>query len=31
MEKEILDATCGSRMFWFDKDNPNVVFISGVS
>ena len=27
MEKEILDAACGSRMFWFDKDNPNVVFM----
>ena len=26
MEKKILDACCGSRMFWFDKDNPNVLF-----
>lgn len=26
MEKEILDACCGSRMFWFDKTNPNVLF-----
>lgn len=25
-EKNILDATCGSRMFWFDKNNPNVIF-----
>lgn len=25
-EKIILDACCGSRMFWFDKKNPNVVF-----
>jgi hypothetical protein len=25
-EKFILDACCGSRMFWFDKQNPNVVF-----
>ena len=25
-EKFILDACCGSRMFWFDKKNPNVVF-----
>lgn len=25
--KPILDACCGSRMFWFDKDNPNVVFM----
>lgn len=22
----ILDACCGSRMFWFDKENPNAVF-----
>jgi SAM-dependent methyltransferase len=27
IEKPILDACCGSRMFWFDKDNPNVVFM----
>lgn len=26
MKKIILDACCGSRMFWFDKENPNVVF-----
>lgn len=25
-EKKILDACCGSRMFWFDKVNPNVLF-----
>ena len=24
--KPILDAACGSRMFWFDKDNPLVDF-----
>ena len=24
--KPILDACCGSRMFWFDKNNPNVIF-----
>lgn len=24
--KTILDACCGSRMFWFDKKNPNVLF-----
>lgn len=24
--KKILDACCGSRMFWFDKQNPNVDF-----
>jgi hypothetical protein len=26
MKKLILDACCGSRMFWFDKENPNVTF-----
>jgi ubiquinone/menaquinone biosynthesis C-methylase UbiE len=26
MDKKILDACCGSRMFWFDKNNPNVHF-----
>lgn len=26
MQKPILDACCGSRMFWFDKQNPNVLF-----
>lgn len=25
-DKKILDACCGSRMFWFDKSNPNVLF-----
>jgi len=24
-EKPILDVCCGSRMFWFDKDNENTV------
>ena len=24
--KPILDACCGSRMFHFDKQNPNVLF-----
>jgi len=24
--KTILDACCGSRMFWFDKQNPDVIF-----
>ena len=24
--KEILDPCCGSRMFWFDKSHPNVLF-----
>lgn len=26
MIKRILDPCCGSRMFWFDKDNPDVEF-----
>ena len=26
-KKLILDACCGSRMFWFDKQNPNVLFV----
>lgn len=26
MEKKILDVCCGSRMFWFNKNNPNVIF-----
>lgn len=26
-DKAILDATCGSRMFWFDKSNPDVEFM----
>lgn len=25
--KKILDVCCGSRMFWFDKENPNTVFM----
>lgn len=25
-KKPILDACCGSRMFWFDKHNRNVIF-----
>lgn len=25
-DKKILDACCGSRMFWFDRANPNVLF-----
>ncbi len=24
---KILDVACGSKLFWFDKDNKNVVFI----
>lgn len=27
MKKLILDACCGSRMFWFDKKNPSVLFM----
>ena len=26
MEKPIIDVCCGSKMFWFDKNNPNVEF-----
>ena len=26
MEKKILDACAGSRMFWFEKENPEVIF-----
>ena len=25
--KPILDACCGSRMFWFDKTNPAAIFM----
>ncbi len=25
--KEILDACCGGRMFWFDKHHPNAIYI----
>lgn len=25
-DKPILDACCGSRMMWFDKQNPNTVY-----
>jgi len=27
MEKIILDACCGSRMFWFNKKQPNTIFM----
>lgn len=27
MEKQILDVCCGSKMFWFDKNNPHTVFM----
>lgn len=26
-DAQILDACCGSKMFWFDKDNDNVLFM----
>ena len=26
MRKCILDCCCGSRMFWFDRENPHVLF-----
>lgn len=25
--KPVLDACCGSRMFWFDRQNSDVVFM----
>lgn len=27
MSKPIIDVCCGSRMFWFDRQNPAVVFM----
>ena len=27
MEKKILDATCGSRMIWFNKNHPNCLYV----
>ena len=29
--KKILDACCGSKMFWFDKKNENTVFMDNRS
>jgi SAM-dependent methyltransferase len=26
-QKRILDVCCGGRMFWFDKNNPDVLFV----
>ena len=26
-DKPIIDVCCGSKMFWFKKDNPNAVFM----
>ena len=27
MSKEILDACCGGKMFWYDKDNDDALFM----
>lgn len=27
MQQYILDVCCGSRMFWFDKHNPNTIYM----
>lgn len=27
IDKKILDAACGSKMFWFDKNNDNTIYI----
>lgn len=27
MDKKVLDACCGSRMFWFDKQNRDTIFM----
>lgn len=27
MKKLVLDATCGGRMMWFDKQNPIAIFV----
>ncbi len=27
MNKQILDACCGGRMFWFDKNDPHTIFM----
>ena len=27
MDKLVLDACCGSRMFWFDRENENTIFM----
>lgn len=26
MTKRVLDVACGAKLFWFDKDNPDVEF-----
>lgn len=27
MNKIILDACCGSRMFWFNREHPDVLYV----
>ena len=27
MSRQVLDTCCGSRMFWFDKEDPRALFI----
>ena len=27
MVRKVLDATCGGRSIWFDKENPEYVFV----
>lgn len=27
MEKKVLDACCGSKMFWFDKENEGTIYM----
>ena len=27
MDKFILDACCGGKMFWFDKHHPNAIYV----
>lgn len=27
MTKKILDATCGGRTIWFDKNNPDTLYV----
>ena len=29
--KQIPDAACGSKMFWYDRDNENVLFVDNRS
>ncbi len=27
MKKKILDVCCGARLFWFDKENENTIYM----